>query len=185
VRLFVALNLPAAVRAAVWAATEPARRGDPPVKWVTSDGLHLTLKFLGEVVDERRAELEAALDRAAAGTRPLPVEVTGGGAFPDAARPRVLWVGIEAGPSLELLQHAVEREFAPLGFPIEGRPFRPHLTLGRAARTARAGELRPAAERLAALRFSATALIESVDLMRSTLRPSGASYDVVRRVALV
>lgn len=183
-RLFVAVNLPPALRDAVWTAAEPARRATASVRWVRPEGMHLTLKFLGEVADERLGELCHALARSAAGLRSFVLALEGGGVFPGATRPRVFWVGLVAAPALELLQHAVEREIAPLGFPSEARPFRPHLTLGRAERRAGTAELRRAAERLSAATFQGEALIESVDLMRSTLSPRGASYDVVHRAAL-
>jgi 2'-5' RNA ligase len=184
VRLFVAVNLPADLRDAVWAAAEGARRGTTPVRWVGSDGIHVTLKFLGEVADERLDEMRAALGRAAAGLRPFTLTLSGGGVFPNPSRPRVFWVGIDAEPQLELLQHAVEREIAPLGFPTEARAFRPHATLGRAERDAGAAELRRAAERLADAPFAGSALIETVDLMRSSLSPRGARYEAVHRERL-
>ena len=183
-RLFVAVNLPAEVREAVWTAAEPARRGSPPVRWVGPDGIHVTLKFLGEVTDERLDELRQALSRAAAGIRRFTLELAGGGVFPSPSRPRVFWAGITAEPQLELLQHAVERETAPLGFPTEARAFRPHVTLGRAERDAAPGDLRRAAERIAAVAFSGSALVESVDLMQSRLSPRGAAYEAVHREPL-
>ncbi len=183
-RLFVAVNLPEALRDTLWAAGEPARRGSPPVRWVRPDGIHVTLKFLGEVAEDRLGEMRAALGRAADGLRPFDLVVEGGGVFPDPARPRVFWAGIVPGPQLELLQHAVEREIAPLGFPPEARPFRPHLTLGRAERGADAAGLRRAAERIAGVRFAGSALVETVDLMRSTVSRDGASYDAVHRQPL-
>jgi len=184
VRLFVAVNLPPELRDAIWAAAEPARRGAPPVRWVRSEGIHITLKFLGEVSEPGAAAVREALDRSAAGVRPFEVVLEDAGAFPGPGRPRVFWVGIAAEPQLELLQHAVEREIAPLGFPSEGRPFRPHVTLGRAERTAAAPDLQRAAERLAAAPFDGRAWVESVDLMRSTLSPRGAAYEVVHRARL-
>lgn len=180
----MAVNLPAEVRDAVWAAAEPARRGSPPVRWVGSDGIHVTLKFLGEVAEDRLDEVRAALGRAARGIRPFTLELADGGVFPGPTRPRVFWAGIVPEPQLELLQHAVEQEIAPLGFPTEARAFRPHVTLGRAERDAAPGDLRRAAERLAAAAFSGSALVESVDLMRSTLSPRGAAYAVVHRERL-
>lgn len=177
-RAFVALNLPPAVREALWAATAPLRDRGFPVKWVRGDGIHLTLKFLGEVADEREAELVAALGRAAQGARALPLAVGGFGVFPDFRRPRVVWAGVAPEPGLELLQHGVEQEFSPLGFPTEARPFRPHVTLGRAARDARVGDLAELEPALGRLRFAETALVTSVDLMQSTLQQAGAVYQV-------
>ncbi|HVH67699.1 MAG TPA: RNA 2',3'-cyclic phosphodiesterase [Gemmatimonadales bacterium] len=177
-RLFIALNLPPAVRESLWAATQPLRDLGLPVKWVRGEGIHLTLKFLGDVAPEREAELVAALARAAAGGRALPLALGGFGVFPDFRRPRVVWAGIAPEPALEILQHRVEQEFAPLGFPTEARAFRPHVTLGRAAREARPRDLAPLEGALAQLEFTGTALIGAVDLMQSTLQSGGAVYQV-------
>ena len=182
-RLFVAVNLPPALRQAIYAAAAPLRQTGLPVKWVAPDGIHVTLKFFGEVAPERLPEMTAALDRACAGARTFPVEIGGFGAFPDPDRARVIWIGCEAAPPLELLQHAIEREYATLGFPVEGRPFRPHLTLGRARQQSRSG-VRGVTEHLEPLLFQDTCTVEAVDLMESTLSPAGARYTVAHRVPL-
>jgi 2'-5' RNA ligase len=178
VRLFVALNLPDAVRRALWTAAAPVRELRLPVKWVRPEGIHVTLKFLGEVPDAREPELRAALARAAVGGRALPLVVGGFGAFPGFERPRVIWAGLEPDPALELLQHRVEQEFGPLGFPPDGRPFRRHLTLGRAARDARPQPCEGLEQTLVALRHQETALVGAVDLMQSVLQPAGAVYQI-------
>jgi 2'-5' RNA ligase len=89
-----------------------------------------------------------------------------------------VWVGIVPDPALEILQHRVEQEFAPLGFPTEGRPFRPHATLGRAARNASPRDFAGLEAALAALRFADTALVVAVDLMESTPQSGGVVYQV-------
>ncbi len=177
-RLFVALNLPPPVREALWAATAPLRAMDLPVKWVRGDAVHLTLKFLGDVPDERDGELAVALTSAAAGSRTLSLELGGFGVFPDFQRPRVVWVGIAPEPGLEILQHRVEQEFAPLGFPTEARPFRPHVTLGRAARDARPRDFAGLETALDGLEFAQSALVSTLDLMQSTLQSGGAVYQL-------
>lgn len=177
-RLFVAVNLPSRVREGLWAATARLRDMELPVKWVRGDGIHLTLKFLGEVADEREEELTAALTRAASGGRALSLVLQGFGVFPDFRRPRVVWAGIAPDPALEILQHRVEQEFAPLGFPTEARAFRPHVTLGRAARDARARDFAGLEAALGRVEFSETALVSAVDLMQSTLQSGGAVYHV-------
>jgi 2'-5' RNA ligase len=179
--LFVALNLPAAVRRALWEAMTPLRDLDLPVRWVRPEGIHLTLKFLGEVPDETEPDLHAALGRAAHGggeAHPLPLTVQGFGAFPAADRARVIWAGIDPDPGIELLQHRVEREFEPLGFAPEGRAFRPHVTLGRAERDARPRAFARLAPALAVLHYHETALVETVDLMQSTFQSGGSVYQV-------
>ena len=184
-RLFIALNLPEPVRESLWQAVQPLRDLGFPVRWLPPEGIHLTLKFLGEVAGEREAELRAALARAGARARGLPLAIRGFGAFPDVRRPRAIWAGLAPEPALELLQHGIEREFAGLGFPTEGRAFRPHFTIGRAARDPKTGAFRRLEAALESLRFADTALAETVDLMRSTPQPGGAVYQVLHRERLV
>jgi RNA 2',3'-cyclic 3'-phosphodiesterase len=184
VRLFIALTPPPEVQRAVWHAFAPLRDRALPVKWVPPEGVHLTLKFLGEVAEERHAALIAALGAAVSGARPLVLAVHGAGAFPDLDRPRVFWAGVQPDPALELLADGVERSFARLGFPTEARTFRPHLTVGRAARHARPRDfagLEPVAGGLA---IDAAAVVDGVDLMQSVLRPVGAVYQRVHRERL-
>jgi 2'-5' RNA ligase len=182
-RLFVAVNLPDDVRRDIVRAAEPLRAAGLAVKWVDGAGIHVTLKFLGEVARERLGEMAAALDRAAAGARAFPLAVGGFGAFPSPEHARVIWVGCDPAPPLELLQHAVEREFSALGFPVEGRPFRPHITIGR-ARSDHRGGVRGLAARLAALEFATEFPVRSLDLMESVLSPAGARYAVGHAVPL-
>jgi 2'-5' RNA ligase len=148
---------------------------------VRPENIHLSLKFLGDVDDTREHELHAALQRAA-GTgsepRPLTLQITGFGVFPDYHRPRVLWAGITPEPGLELLQHGVEQAFAPLGFPTEARAFRPHVTLGRAAREAKPRDFAGLEAVLAGIAFDETVTVTDVDLMQSTLQPGGPVYQV-------
>jgi 2'-5' RNA ligase len=90
----------------------------------------------------------------------------------------VLWAGVTPDPGLELLQHRVEQAFAPLGFPAEARPFRPHVTLGRAGRDARPRDFTGLAEILEGPDFDTTITVAEVDLMQSTLQPTGPVYQV-------
>jgi RNA 2',3'-cyclic 3'-phosphodiesterase len=176
--LFVALNLPDGVRRALWAAAAPVRELGLPLKWARPEGIHVTLKFLGEVPDAREPELRAALGRVAAGGRALSLVLGGFGAFPGLERPRVIWAGLEPDRALELLQHRVEQEFVPLGFPSEGRPFRAHVTLARAARGARPRSCDRLEETLIGLRYQETTLIGAVDLVQSVLQSGGAVYQI-------
>ena len=175
-RLFVAVNFPADVRQALWQSAEPLRRRDFPVKWVGADQVHVTLKFLGEVPEERLGELSEGLSGAARAARPFVLPLGGFGAFPSAERARVVWCGCGAVPPLELLHHDVEQATAALGFPVEGRPFRPHVTLGRVRDDARRKDLAGMANVLDALSFTSEVTVQTVDLMQSTLGRNGATY---------
>ncbi|MBI3981454.1 MAG: RNA 2',3'-cyclic phosphodiesterase [Gemmatimonadetes bacterium] len=183
-RLFVAVNLPADVRQALWEAAEPVRRRGYPVRWGGPESLHLTLKFLGDVEPSREPEIRLGVDSAVTGARRFTLSIQGFGVFPSASRPRVIWAGCGAVPPLEMLQHRVEREMEGLGFPLEGRAFRPHLTLGRAKNGAPPVRMAGLGAALEELEYAAEATVESVDLMESRLSPSGARYTCLHAAAL-
>ncbi len=130
-RLFAALPLAEEARREVAGLLGRLRERNLPVRWVGDEGLHLTLKFYGEVPGERLEVIQEAVRSAGEGAAPLPLRLADLGAFPGLSRPRVLWIGIEAPPALEILQDRLERRSEAIGFPPEGAPFRPHLTLGR------------------------------------------------------
>lgn len=130
-RLFAAVPLPEPARAGVAGLLDRLRRRDLPVRWVRDEGLHLTLKFFGEVAPDRLEKIEEAIRVANEGSAPLAMRLDELGAFPNARRPRLLWVGLDAPPALELLQDRLERQCGAIGFEPEGSPFRPHITLGR------------------------------------------------------
>lgn len=177
-RLFVAVNLPDGVRREIWEAATPLRELGAPVRWVPPDALHITLKFLGEVAPGREREIASAVESGVGGARRFALELGGFGAFPAPARPRVVWVGCEAAPPLELVQHGLETACAALGFPVEGRPFRPHVTLGRVAPRAPRGELAELGRALERVTYAGVAEVRSVDLMCSELSRRGARYTV-------
>jgi 2'-5' RNA ligase len=130
-RLFVAMPIPHPAREEILELLTDLRNGDWPVRWVHEEGLHLTLKFFGEVAAERLDVIMEALRFAASGAGPQSLALGELGAFPSRNRPRILWVGVQAPPSLELLQDRIERGSEAIGFPPEGTPFQPHVTLGR------------------------------------------------------
>lgn len=183
-RLFIALIPPVTVQRAVWDAFAPLRARQLPVAWVAAENVHLTLKFLGEVDDGREAEIRGALTSAVAGTRTMTLVVRGAGVFPHARAPRVVWAGIEPDPAIEILADRIERGYASLGFPTEGRPFRPHLTLGRARREARPRAWAGISELLDGIALETTTLLDGVDLVRSELRRGGPVYDRIHRERL-
>jgi 2'-5' RNA ligase len=146
-RLFIAVPAAAEVRAAVGKLMEGvaggpiSERGPGQPRWVRVDDLHLTLRFLGATADERQGDIAAALANAAAGAAPFRVVLSGGGAFPNASAPRVLWIGItEGSEDMGALVQRLNTELAPLGWPAEMRPFTPHLTLARTDGVAGADE---------------------------------------------
>jgi len=149
------------------------------IRWVRPEGIHLTLKFLGETRTDQLSAVKAALDQAASGIRPFTFTAGGLGCFPNSRLPRVVWVGMyEPTGTLSRLQDAIETHVAPLGFPTEKRPFRPHLTLGRVQRHASKSEVREAGEVVAASEIGPLdeMRVERVSYIKSDLRPGGAVY---------
>lgn len=148
-------------------------------RWVSVEGLHLTLRFLGATPDERRNDLAVALSATARGVAPFRVVLSGGGAFPDPSRPRVLWIGIAEG-AVELadLVLRLDAQLKPLGWPPEGRPFSPHLTLARTDGVAGADER---ARRLAevAMDLQLSWQADQLVLYKSVLGRGPARYEVL------
>ncbi len=180
-RLFVAVNLDPALRPAV----DQVRRrlvqawpqGERLVKWVEPENLHLTLKFLGEVGEEKAEEVLAALE-GLAGKGEFEVRYSGLGAFPRPRGARVLWIGVvEGADRLASLAAWVEERLQPLGFPRETRPFSPHLTIGRLRTPAYHPELERAVEREARVEVGSQR-VQSVEVMESVLRRQGPVYTV-------
>ena len=183
-RLFVAVNLPAEERGRAWAAAAPLRSAHLPVRWVGEEALHLTLRFLGDVGPEQVGPIGEAVGGAVRGARPFAVRLGGIGAFPSLVKPRVVWLGMERHPALELLANDVEVALMALAFEPELRPFSPHLTLGRAERSARPPAFKDLPQLAAGIAYEGTSTVESVDLMQSTLGPHGATYTVLSRAPL-
>lgn len=149
------------------------------MRFVPVSGIHLTLKFLGEILPGLADSLHPALDRVAGARLPFTVRVRGAGCFPDHGRPRVLWVGLEESQgALATLQRAIEVECAGLGLPAEDRPFSSHLTLGRVRHEAgaeAASFVRAVLDREQAVELGVLT-VDSVHLFRSDLRPTGAEH---------
>jgi 2'-5' RNA ligase len=132
VRTFVAVETDAAIRKAAAELIERLRAAGTEVKWVETENMHLTLKFLGEVPTLEIPEVCQAVQRGAAAVEPFEFEIRGAGAFPSAGRPRTVWLGSGAGEKEMVALHGhVEARLAKLGYRKEHRRFLPHLTLGR------------------------------------------------------
>jgi RNA 2',3'-cyclic 3'-phosphodiesterase len=175
-RLFLAVEFEPELRRALHEATAPLRAIVPEAGWVAEDRLHLTLKFLDERPETFVAPLKAKMEAIAARHWPVPIRLRGVGAFPNLRRPRIVWVGIAPAPKLELLQHDVEEGCAALGVDVEGKPFRPHLTIGRLRGTEGSDAVRDFARAARAIQFRADALVSSIDLIHSTLTSAGPRY---------
>lgn len=184
-RLFIAVELPEEWLAALARVQEALRAaGLDALRWTRPEGVHLTLKFLGEVPEERLEEIVRAMTRAAARARPFALRLGRLGAFGGPQRPRVLWAGVEGElEALTRLWQALEAEITPLGFPQERDTFAPHLTLARVPEQAQHEASRTLAVVLPRIALPEPPPLDvaEIALMRSLLGPGGARY---RRLAV-
>jgi 2'-5' RNA ligase len=183
VRLFVALEIPSAVRENLAALLESLRAVSSQTRWVRPENLHVTLKFMGEVPETKLAATRSVL----AGVRsdqPVTVDFRGLGFFPNEKRPRVFWAGIEASPNLKTLAADIESVVEKLGIPREQRPFSPHLTLARFEPPGLPEKLRSAIQENAAREFGSLRT-NQYHLIESKLKPSGAEYTTLESFPFV
>jgi RNA 2',3'-cyclic 3'-phosphodiesterase len=179
VRLFVALEIPAAVRRNFSALLEDLRgvalqAGDKRPRWVSPENLHITLKFIGQHPEDQLNAIRNALGDVRSNS---PVEITFGGLgfFPNEKRPRVFWAGLEASPNLPALARDVDRATATRGVAQETREFTPHLTLARFEPPGLNEKLRAAIQKNAERDFGSFCAAE-FHLIESKTKPSGAEY---------
>lgn len=172
----MALELAEEVRRRIGDLVSQLRPRMPEVRWVRPEGFHLTLRFLGDATPGQVERVGGALEGAAAACPVSEGAIRGLGAFPDRGQPRILWLGLAVDPSVMALQAACERAAAAAGFAVERRPFKPHLTLGRWRESAKRPSFPPA--------DLGSALLDTLTLFRSDLRPGGAIYTPLRRLAL-
>lgn len=172
-RLFVAVELPDAVRESV-AIAGTRRDGWPPANWVRAENLHLTLAFLGEVAPPRIAPLEAALRRRAGARTPFRASFADAGAFPAQGMVRVLWLAVEPTADFSELARVAREACAEAALPFDEKPFAPHLTLAR-CRTPWPAASR---ERLAKLapREPISFEVGAIAVVASELGPAGPRY---------
>jgi 2'-5' RNA ligase len=189
-RLFVGLELPEQVRAAVGKAAAAlasrlSRSGvRADVRWVVPANLHVTIWFIGDVADERGEAVVAALAPPYEAAR-FPLAVEGLGAFPASGPPRILWAGVRGDlAALTALHGVVEQRLVGLGFEPDQRPYSAHVTVGR-ARDVRGSSGRRLRELLAEAAVNADPFtVAAVTVFRSRPSQQGSQYEPLLRVPL-
>jgi 2'-5' RNA ligase len=178
-RAFIAIDLPDAVRSSLAEAQQTFRSAANDARWTRPEGIHLTLKFLGEISDAQTKQVVEALAQMGP-IEPFSVEVKGFGFFPQAQKARVFWAGVAAPPALAELASKVESRMEKIGFAREDRAYSPHLTL------ARFQVPRPQPALAAAAAAQATTSLGKFEvseffLFESKLSPQGSQYRKVMR----
>ena len=178
-RAFIAIDLPESIRAALRRTQASFRSTSPGARWTQPEGIHLTLKFLGEISDAKVKEVSQSLKNVGQ-FESFTVGLRGFGFFPDARRPRVFWAGVEAPASLSRLAERIEEAMRSIGFAREERAFRPHLTLARF----RVPQSQPALQALLAQQGEqelGNFEVSEFFLFESKLLPQGAEYRKVEK----
>ena len=188
IRSFIAIELPTEVKNHLAKLRSDLERTEHRfVKWVDPGGVHLTLKFLGNIPFEQVTEVSKGIEEAARDIPPFHLELSGLGAFPNLKQPNVLWVGIGGEiDTLLRLQQNIDSELARLGFAKEERPFKPHLTLARVRQGTSPVERKNFGELAMSAKFGASYPIDAraISLMRSQLTSGGAIYTRLSMVGL-
>ncbi len=183
-RCFVAIELPEQVKRSLARLQEEFAHLGRAVRWVRPEAMHLTLKFLGEVPDNRLTAICQAVTNAASVCEPFEFAVRSAGCFPPRGGVRVVWAGVDEPTGLLAdCQQRCEEAFAELGFDKESRPYVPHLTLGRVKDVRRTGNLREGVADRADFEAGIVS-VEQLVLFESRLSPQGAQYTPLHHATL-
>jgi 2'-5' RNA ligase len=188
-RLFIAIELSPEVKQGIGRLQGNLKQRLPlqVVRWANPEGIHLTLKFLGDTPESKVSAVAQGMLAAAAGFEPFELRVAGFGCFPNPRRARVLWVGVPDVPkALAGVQRAIDLQMARLDYARETRPFSPHLTLGRVNDRISPGERRALADLLDRTEVGGLGVVpvQEIVLFQSELRPDGAVYTALARAKL-
>lgn len=185
IRTFLAVPLEAALRRRVQALVAPWAAVPGDVKWVETENLHLTLKFLGDVDARDLPEVCRVAGQAVAELAPFPFEIHGAGAFPNLQRPRTFWLGARQGrEAMVTVADRLDEALRKLGFPRESRRFEPHLTIGRLRQGGRTSpELLALLQQQTDVEIGTMEVSEAI-VFSSDLRPTGPVYSVMARLPL-
>jgi len=189
-RLFISINLTPELLAMLTDLQVQLKRqlASQPLRWARPEGIHLTLKFLGDTETGRIEEIVRALTRAVESHQPFELGIGGLGCFPNQRKPRVLWVGVQdPNDHLRRLAANVADAMAELGWKRENRPYTSHLTLARVKKYANNQDKQALSELLSSVEIAnnlGVLPVQTIHLMRSQLQPDGAVYSSLITVPL-
>ena len=184
IRTFIAVEIPLAIKENIAGLQEKLKREQALIRWVKPGNIHITLKFLGNVEENKIADIAKAVTVAVNQIKPFLVEIAGVGAFPNYRKPKVVWIGAKSDSDLlKLLVRQIDNEVHKLGFEKEKRFFQAHLTFGRVKRlTGIAGVIKKLEQNK---NFESGAFtVNEIVVMRSDLKPTGPVYTPLKKIML-
>ena len=183
-RSFIAVELSTEIAEGVRRIQAGLKERTKSVSWVRPGGIHLTLKFLGDVDPGRVEGIASTVEECIRGIGPFFIGIRGCGGFPNPRNPRVIWIGVDdPGGELKELQAKVEQGMEEMGFAREGRAYTPHLTIGRLRSGKGSGGVAQALEATKECDLG-TMEVREICLFRSQLKPTGAEYTKLQTIPL-
>lgn len=182
-RLFIAIEISDEIRQTLESLLAELRGVAPHLKWVHVGNLHVTLKFLGHTDPAKITQITGAL-QSIRNPQPVTLEFSGLGFFPNQKTPRVFWAGMTSSPNLPGLAAEIDRAMHQFGFPLEQRPFMPHLTLARFDPPGLPPNLGATLRQHTSAHFGSLRTRE-FHLIESKLKPTGAEYTTVQSFPFV
>lgn len=185
IRTFIAINTTKEIKEKLTNIQSQLKKANADVKWVNSEGMHITLKFLGNVIIGQLESIYQMVREATSDIKQFPLSLSSLGTFPNLSNPKVIWVGIDRGKEecIELAKQ-IDNNLLRLGFPVEQKDFVPHLTLGRVKSPRGKNEL---AELITSLKTQSIGEmhISKIEVMGSQLTPKGAIYTTLQELPLM
>ena len=187
-RAFIAIELSPPIREKLAELQALLKKSGADVKWVKPDNIHLTLKFLGEIDEEKRGKIEEIIENTARASKQFPISLSSLGAFPKIEFPRVIWVAIDQGDKeVKILAKDLEERIEKLGIPKEERPFSSHITIGRVRSPLNKDKLTQVLKE--SENYFSNKIIEfnagKITLFKSALGPSGPAYEALKEVNMI
>jgi RNA 2',3'-cyclic 3'-phosphodiesterase len=188
IRSFIAIELPSNIKAKLDELQKELKQSKlKQVKWASPSGIHLTLKFLGNIDAGDTEKITAAIKESCSGYKKFALELSELGVFPNYRRPRVIWLGVSGQIDILLkLQKQIDDKLGLIGFPREKRPFSPHITLGRVRDSITSYEQEQYGGVIQNNKYSERHIVTvaSINLMKSQLQPAGAVYSEISSIKL-
>lgn len=180
-RCFIAIEMPESQKKSIKNIIDILMKSGADVKWVSSENIHITLKFLGQTDESLITSIKETLYKKLLPYNPFYIKISDVGCFPDVRRPRVIWVGIEESSTLKNLQKEIDNEIVKFGYSIEKRDFSPHLTIGRVRSQKGIAKMIKILDEFSTFSFG-NIEIKNITLMKSELKPVGAKYHALAEI---
>lgn len=187
-RTFIAVDFPQEIKDKIEEITAYFKTQLPPkvIKWVDPNNMHLTLKFMGETPVDRLEPIKKVMHQVVMVFPIFEIEIKNLGMYPNAKKPRVVWLGISSEEYLTSLHKQLDQALKELNIQPEGRPFSPHLTIGRVRRSADQESVKAVGQTLSQFKVSSLGhvTINEIVYYQSELTPQGPNYTILQSTLL-